>query len=535
MMGDYVICSMPNVAINDVTAELSVNTREDENVNPMTIPARACTIVEEKACNHRTTVIALSDEEAALLRNDPRVHSVTLFPSVKPMPMVSEEGNYTRVEDYDEGNVNWGLRRHTVDRPEALSSQTPFHESYGYVHDGTGVDVVIQDDGIQVDHPEFHDINGNSRVAEIDWYAETGIAGSMPPKFYHTTTNEAMRQGGEHGTHVAGIIAGKTYGWAKNAKIYSMRIFGGSQHEIPYLESFDLIRTWHENKPIDPATGVKRPTVVSQSWGFAYFYSNASTPDASIESIVYNGVQVESGGNITRNVQYGMVYDGHPVSVPFVDVEQEQLTDSGAICVHSAGNTYHASSTSGSTGYDSHYTRNDLWSGFVKAGDPIYYNRPMSPVSDDTIVVGSMSNVISSGEETATSISERGGRVELWAAGDAIASCTSDSTLSIHAKSYMGSSDYKMTTLNGSSVAAAQVTGMIVLLVQIHPTIGAAGVRRFFSANSTRTLLGTGTPDNWSEVNSNGSLYGSTGKVPMWPYGSGVGTTVSANISTNIA
>ena len=39
---------------------------------------------------------------------------------------------------------------------------------------------------------------------------------------------------------------------------------------------FDVIKGWHNNKPIDPETGYKRPTVVNMSWG--YGYSTGSTP-----------------------------------------------------------------------------------------------------------------------------------------------------------------------------------------------------------------------------------------------------------------
>ena len=83
--------------------------------------------------------------------------------------------------------------------------------NYNYVLDGTGVDVVIIDTGIQPDHPEFQDANGVSRVKQINWYEASGQSGVQPANFYRDTDG--------HGTHVAGTVAGKTYGWAKNANI----------------------------------------------------------------------------------------------------------------------------------------------------------------------------------------------------------------------------------------------------------------------------------------------------------------------------
>ena len=40
------------------------------------------------------------------------------------------------------------------------------------------------DSGIQADHPEFQDANGNTRVQQIDWYAASGLTGTMPPGHY---------------------------------------------------------------------------------------------------------------------------------------------------------------------------------------------------------------------------------------------------------------------------------------------------------------------------------------------------------------
>ena len=41
--------------------------------------------------------------------------------------------------------------------------------TYDYVLDGTGVDVVIIDQVLKVDHPEWEDANGVPRVKQVDW------------------------------------------------------------------------------------------------------------------------------------------------------------------------------------------------------------------------------------------------------------------------------------------------------------------------------------------------------------------------------
>ena len=50
---------------------------------------------------------------------------------------------------------------------------------YNYNLDGTGVDVVSQDNGVMSGHPDFEDANGSTRFVEHDWYAVTGQSGSM--------------------------------------------------------------------------------------------------------------------------------------------------------------------------------------------------------------------------------------------------------------------------------------------------------------------------------------------------------------------
>lgn len=100
---------------------------------------------------------------------------------------------------------NWGL-----DRIDQASST--YDSRYNYTTTGAGVDIYIIDTGIRRSHSEF--APALTRVA-------TG---------YFTPGLGSTDDGCGHGTHVAGIAAGATYGVAKAARIIPVRVFpGGSQ------------------------------------------------------------------------------------------------------------------------------------------------------------------------------------------------------------------------------------------------------------------------------------------------------------------
>ena len=58
-----------------------------------------------------------------------------------------------------------------------------------------------------------------SRVQQIDWYTASGLSGTQSANFYRD------RDG--HGTHCAGIAAGKTYGWAKRVQMFMLKNLQG--------------------------------------------------------------------------------------------------------------------------------------------------------------------------------------------------------------------------------------------------------------------------------------------------------------------
>ncbi|HEX6049082.1 MAG TPA: S8 family serine peptidase [Gemmatimonadaceae bacterium] len=108
-----------------------------------------------------------------------------------------------------QSNAPWGLDR--IDQP-AL----PLSGTYAYASTGAGVHAYIIDTGILPTHTEF-----GGRVA----------AG-------YSAIGDALGSGDchGHGTHVAGVVGGKTYGVAKGVTLHPVRVFdctgGGSYSGI---------------------------------------------------------------------------------------------------------------------------------------------------------------------------------------------------------------------------------------------------------------------------------------------------------------
>lgn len=189
-----------------------------------------------------------SVRKVAALLNDPRVDYI--------------EADQVVTIGATQNNATWGLDR--IDQ-----ANLPLNSTYSYDFDGTGVNAYVIDTGVRITHNLFGG-RGNSGYTAIN---------------DGNGTNDC--QG--HGTHVAGTIASSTYGVAKDANIYAVRVLGcdGSGSNSGVIGGVDWVAGNHI-----------KPAVANMSLGGGA----SSALDNAVNSAVSQGItMVVAAGNDNSN------------------------------------------------------------------------------------------------------------------------------------------------------------------------------------------------------------------------------------------
>lgn len=465
------------------------------------IPQRPVDVINERPFNDFCAHFSLTDAEASELMKDSRFVSVELQADLQEDVKKELTGTRTNLFDKNSGAIsnsmkNWGLLRCT-NQSNPFAASLSVNGDYNYNLDGTGVDVIVMDSGVEPDHPEFAvnaDGTGGSRVVNFDW-SSLGVPGTANA----ASIGGYLGDADGHGSHCASVSAGNTCGWASGAAIYSIRIFSGSSIKTGQFLgainsdiAFDLVRAFHLQKI---AAGNTRPTICTNSWGYRSSYSGMTYT-------VWRGTQY----NITsRNSTYGQVNSLHPYVVNYLDASVDNAAAAGVIMVGAAGNYYHKADVSGGQDYNNYYR----YSGF----EDVYYHRGSSPTrASSMICVGALDSTLA---EQKTTFSETGPRVDIYAPGAAIMAAYANKPYVTSAVPDPRNNSFYLNKIAGTSMACPQVTGLLACLLQARPTLTTTEAKEFLTEHSIKSTIQVSGVENYSNQR---SLQGGNNRILKTPF-----------------
>ena len=442
------------------------------------------TLHDAKPGSKRNFDFIMTLEQAQELKKDSRVVDVRygskadngIFPV---RAALDSSRRYAKLTALNNTHYNWGMVSCSSVADPFGPTTTEVDYNFPYTVAGQGVDVVIQDSGVQPDHPEWLSQDGvTNRYQSIDWPVEAGLTGTYTQPINHERDIDG------HGTHVAGTAVGRLYGWAKGANVYSIKILDDPGETYGVSASFNLIRGWHNNK----TNG--RPTVVNMSWGYFGTYTG-------ITGGTYRGTP---WSDTVMKPEFGMIegqQDGggnwtYPVRVASVDADIQDCLDDGIILIGAAGNDSHKADVVGGLDYDNHFTNN---SGLN------YYHRGSTPMGQPGVIsVGNISYVYDNNQEPLFNSSTKGPRVDISAPGGYIMSAIpqgSNIATGVGTVDYPLNATYKSTKISGTSMASPQVAGVVACLLESRKTYTQDQVASWLYQNCETNRLydpTTGTP-----------------------------------------
>lgn len=488
------------------------------------IPDRVVEVVNRRPLS-RNTHYYLTEEEADLIRNDSRVKAVELELSeagYEIMPTwVQTSTVWSKSNVVSSDFKNWGILRcvEGVQRPNWGSDVTPnVSGSVNVTASGKYVDVVIVDGHFNPSHPEFavnSDGTGGSRVVQYNWLelapTVTGFSSStyvytpyVDPSYpdFDLDGLPDRTVNNDHGAHVAGIAVGNSFGWARDATIYNLSPYnsapsfgvsgyGSSTH-------IDFLKQWHLNKPINPITGIKNPTITNHSYGVV-----ARATVSNITVVNYRGVTYPGPFDHAQLNNYGILNTGTGVVVSVrsasIEADLEDLANIGVVPIVAAGNNaarIEPFSSNPASDYNNYFQTID--------GFTIFYNRGTIGATEGVVCVG---GVGSGSVESKLNISNCGPRIDVFAPGRFVMSVV-NSTVGVFSNDLRNSSFY-VSKRTGTSMAAPQVAGVLACVAETWPTMKADQAIEYIANTSKSGQLfdGTGGPSDATDLQDSPNRY----------------------------
>jgi len=477
-----------------------------------TIPERACECSNRKPL-FRSTRYKLTYEEARKILDDERVISVELTAEERKLVKVpyrwSSSGNFSKTTASSSTDLNWGFARQlslqqNAGVPTWGSGNTALNKTLYSDLSGKNVDVVIMDDGTPypstLEYQQNADGTGYPRLIQYNWFQHRSVVtgGAQPNGTYDysstATSNTPRLQ--EHGAHTMGTTAGNTHGWARDANIYFFSFF--DDHLADYVLQF------HLNKPINPETGVKNPTVMNNSWG----YTRTNINWANVSAVTHRGINYSptsgSAGSyvwdttlrnsfwmnksLTRNAE--------------IDADYVDLINAGVIVIASAGNDNSYIDVLGGVDYNN---------SFVMSGNTYYPHRGASPgAAPGVICVGAAGShnetngdiysatAVESGDWRAE-FSNFGPRIDVWGSGSAIQSIwrTNDQLYDninaadprVAALGLTDTTNNNFKKCPGTSMSGPNVCGVFACLAEAYPRMRQTDAQNYIRSQCNGAIM----------------------------------------------
>ena len=519
------------------------------------IPNRKIDCTSEMQCSPKRGVYEMSPAEAEVLRKHSKIEWVEksgLYNEyeLEQRKYDEEFDKYTDTDRFKYDVVNtrysynanngttldftqWGLYRHSH-RNNKFGYSSTVDDELHYTLTGKNVDVVVMDTGILWTHPEFlkpgveytdipvetiQNCEQYTRVRDILIHGETeyGInwsnEGLVAPgtgslSNYNRAGALLMHSNGNlnnsiqnmHGSHCAGTAAGNQFGHAFEANIWTIACIDRSDlgWSNP-CDGFDYIKVWHKNKPINPLTGRRNPTVVNGSWGFRQFYRNDQSYTVNFRGTSYSDSQITS--TVAPAIYYQSTllgyYNQFTSREPTGQSEADEVFDDpdckDIVFCFSAGNSADKQDYKEGEDYNNEVTSGNFYYSGTRSKDP-YYNRSGTPAisaqgrEDAAIVIGSIDSTrqTTNGQERTSSFSNRGPAITVWAAGHYIISPYSEG----YADPRSGAG-FLIAAISGTSMATPQVVGVMALYLESQPDATRAEARNWLLTHGS-----TDVPDS---------------------------------------